>query len=333
MSIGGLQIRSIEAGERDAVLDLLKEWLNDRAFFARYFQYDRAFRDDLCFVATDHGNIVSTFQVFRKQVRIDGQVLQVGGVGNVFTTETYRQRHIASQLLTHGLSVMADHGFDLSMLFASRLKFYSALGWQSHLRHLLFIDSDADNQPQERGNEGPYTIAPFEESNLSEIRAVYDCYSGRWNGTTVRDAEYWRGQLRYAGNPQEHFLIARQGERLVAYLRGTTLYGFYVLMEHGYMPGHAEALTQLVCRLHAGEAATLPGMISHLGVEPEVQEGLRRRGLSLRQVEDVFWMWRVIDPERLAAKLRLPAKEILAEDLFFRLLPPSESVYWIADRF
>ena len=81
-----MEFRTIQRHERDAVLDLLGEWFGDREFFARYFRNDPSFRDDLCFVAVDDGRIVSTLQVFSKRVRVNGAVLEVGGVGNVFTT-------------------------------------------------------------------------------------------------------------------------------------------------------------------------------------------------------------------------------------------------------
>lgn len=325
--MSSLQLRTIQTHERDAVLDLLKEWLNDRAFFARYFHHDPAFRDDLCFVACDGDRIVSTFQVFRKQVRVNGQVLQVGGVGNVYTTADYRERGVASDLLRMGLEAMRAHEFDLSLLFAVRLKFYAELGWRSHVRHLLFIDrGDSDG-------EGKYRIDRFEAADLDAVRAVYESYSSRFNGPTVRDQTYWRGQLQYAGNPHEDFLVARDGERIVAYARGTTLYDFYVITEHAALPGYSDALAQLVRRLHGVEGAPLPGTITHLGIDPDVQGRLQSSGLALRQVEDGFWMWRVIDPTRLAAKLGMTADEVTADDFLFRILPPERSVYWLADRF
>ena len=73
--------------------------------------------------------------------------------------------------------------------------------------------------------------------------------------------------------------------------------------------------------------------ITQLAIAPIVQEQLRHRGLALRSVEDVFWMWRIISPQRLAAKLGMPAGDLDADDIFFRLFPPERSVYWIADRF
>jgi GNAT superfamily N-acetyltransferase len=322
-----IELRTIATHERDGVLDLLQNWLGDRDVFARYFHHDPAFSDDLCFVAVDQGRIVSTFQVFRKSLRINGAVVDVGGVGNVFTLPEYRERGIAAELLTRGVRAMEEHEFDLSLLFAVRLAFYGRLGWMSHLRHLTFIDSVRVDA------EGSCSLAPFAAADLDAVTQIYERYNNRLSGPTVRNQPYWHGQLRYAGNPHEDFLVARDGDEIVAYARGTPLYDFYVVMEHGYLPGYEDALAQLICRLHATEGAAFPGTIAQLAVAPVVQERLRARGLNLRTVEDVFWMWRIISPARLAAKLGVPAAELETDDVFHRLLPPEHSVYWIADRF
>jgi GNAT superfamily N-acetyltransferase len=322
-----MEFRTIRPHERDSVLDLLAEWLHDRAFFARYFTHDPTFRDDLCFVAVDRGRIVSTLQVFRKAVQLDTAVVSVAGVGNVFTTEAYRTRGLASHLLTRAVDAMEAHGFDLSLLFATRLAFYGRHGWRSHVRHLLFIE------PAAVSAAGPYRIDRFTPTDLPAVMQVYDRYTAGRVGPTRRDATYWQGQLRYAGNPQETFLVARAGDAIVAYARGTTLYDYYVIMEHAHLPGHSDALTQLVCRLHGTEAAMLPGTITHLTIAPDVADALRARGLTTHHVEDVFWMWRVIAPSRLAARLGVPEDDLDRDDTFTRLLPPEGSVYWIADRF
>jgi predicted N-acetyltransferase YhbS len=322
-----MEFRTIQRDERDAVLDLLQHWLGDRDFFARYFRHDPAFRDDLCFVAVDQGRIVSTFQVFRKSLRLNGVSVEVGGVGNVFTLPEYREHGLAGELLTRGVRAMEAHGFDLSLLFATRLPFYGRLGWMSHVRHLVFIDT------LRVPAAGGYAVAPFAPADLDAVMRIYDQYSAPFNGPTVRDARYWHGQLCYAGNPREDFLVARDGKAIVAYARGTTLYDFYLIMEHGHLPGGEDALAQLVCRLHEREAAALPGTITQLAVAPAVQDRLRARGLNLHHVEDAFWMWRIIAPERLAAKLGVSGAALETDDVFHRLLPPETSVYWIADRF
>jgi len=322
-----VELRNIRPEERDAVLDLLSNWLNSREFFARYLDHDPTFRDDLCFVGVDRGRVVSTLQVLRKRVRMLGAVVEVAAVANVFTAEDYRDRRLASQLIEKASEAMVENGFDLSLLFATRIPFYGRLGWQSHPRQLTFIEA-ANGQPA-----GDYAVRPFAVGDLPSIASLYDDYNAHHDGTTVRDAAYWIGQLRYAGNPDEHFLVATEHDRIIAYVRGTTLYDFYVVLEHGHLPGYEAGLTQLLCNLHFGPAGALPGTIAQLSIAPAVQSALAGRGLHLRDVEDAFWMWRVVSAERLAAKLKIDPAECQRQDLFFRLLPPARSVYWISDRF
>jgi predicted N-acetyltransferase YhbS len=321
------EFRTIRRHERDAVLDLLAQWSGDREFFARYFRNDPSFRDDLCFVAVDNERIVSTLQVFSKRVRVNGVVLEVGGVGNVFTTQRYRERGLASALLTRAIKTMDEVGFDLSLLFTVRLLFYSRHGWRSHPRHVLLVDR-ADVV-----ESGPYSTAPFAAPDLPAVMDIYEQYSPRFNGPTVRDPGYWRGQLQYAGNPNEDFLVALAHGRIVAYMRGTPLYDLYQIIEHACLPGHEDALTQLFCRLHGTEGRTLPGTVTQLAIAPTVRQQLEEKGLGLRTVEDVFWMWRVISPSRVSRKLGISEPELAADDVFFRLFPPERSVYWAADRF
>jgi GNAT superfamily N-acetyltransferase len=322
-----VELRTIQSYERDGVLDLLGNWLNDRAFFARYFDHDPTFRDDLCFVAVDRKRIVSTLQVFRKRVRLFGAVVEVAAVGNVFTASEYRDRGLASQLIELASAAMLDHEFDLSLLFATRIPFYGRLGWQSHVRQLTFIEAASGNAAAD------FAVRPFALADLPSVTAIYDEYNVRRDGTTVRDPTYWQGQLHYAGNPDEDFRVCVDGNRVVAYARGTRLYEFYVIMEHGHLPGYEAALTHLLRGLHFGPASALPGTIAQLCCSPAVRSALASQGLCLRDVEDVFWMWRVVSSRRLATKLGIDAAECERADLFFRLLPPGQSLYWISDRF
>jgi len=320
-------LRTIAPHERDAVLDLLAGWLGDRAFFARYFACDPTFRDDLCFVAEVDGQLVSTLQVFRKRVRVDGAVLEVAALGNVYTDPARRTAGTASALLERAIAAMAAHGFDASLLFAEKLAFYARLGWRSHRRHLAFLPSDA------RHLTPPAGCAPFDAvRDLDGVTAVYEAHSGAVAGTTVRDRAYWQGQFGYAGNPGERFLVARRGGAIVAYARATGLYALNVITEHGCVPGAGETLADLLAHQHALGAA-LPGTLAQLAPEASLGAALAARGLTARAIEDPSWMWRVVDAERLAAKLRVPVAAVGREDFFAELLPLDASRYWISDRF
>ena len=329
------RLRAIVPGERAAVLDLLAGWFDDgaavdraraRAFFARYFEHDPTFRDALCFVAERDGRLLCTLQVFRRQVGLAaGVTLDVAAVGNVYTAPAERGAGIASRLLEHALAQLPAHGFDASLLFASRLDFYGRLGWVSHPRQLDFIA--AGGSPSEQA-----AVEWFDgERHLDGVIAVYEAYSGAVPGATVRDRAYWAGQLRYAGNPAERAVVARDAGRVVAYARATTLYDVQVVIEHGALPGAAERLADCIAHLHAG-AAPLPGTLLQLAPDTRLATVLAARGLVATPIMDPTWMWRIVDAQRLADRLGVAAAA-LSPAVFSERLPPGASRYWIADRF
>ncbi len=329
------RLRAIAAEERAAVLDLLGGWFDDseaperaraRAFFARYIEHDPTFRDALCFVAERDGRLLSTLQVFRKRVGLGaGVTLEVAAVGNVYTAPAERGAGIASRLLDHALAQLPAHGFDASLLFASRLDFYARLGWVSHPRQLDFIS--AGTAPPV-----PADVEWFDsERHLDGVIAVYDAYSGGVPGATLRDRAYWTGQLRYAGNPAERAVVAREAGRVVAYARATTLYDVQVVIEHGALPGQTERLADCIAHLHAG-AAPAPGTLLQLAPDTRLAVVLATRGLVPAPIMDSAWMWRILDPRRLADRLGV-APAALSPAVFAERLPPGRSRYWIADRF
>jgi GNAT superfamily N-acetyltransferase len=319
-------LRTIATRERDAVLDLLAGWLNDRAFFARYFAHDPTFRDDLCFVAEADGRLISTLQVFRKVVRAGGAVLNVACVGNVYTDPEWRAAGLAGTLLERALAAMDAHGFDASLLFASRLDFYARFGWRSLLRQLSFINRGAIAAPAAAAE-------PFDAArDLGDVMAIYDAYGAAVAGSTVRDTSYWNGHLRYAGNPDERFLVARRDGRVVAYARGTTLYEFPVIIEHGCAAGGTAALADLIAHLHR-DATGYSGSLAQLSPDPALAAALAERGLEVRGIDDSSWMWHPLSGERLAAALRVPVGTARADGFFADLLPAAQSRYWMSDRF
>lgn len=321
-----ITVRAIESSEREQVLDLLHEWI-DREFFRRYFEHDPAFRDDLCLVAEDEGRFVSTLQVIPKTVRVAGRDLRVGGIGNVFTTPAYRHQGVASQVLRAAVAAMEREGFDLSLLFASRLTFYAQFGWASHRRLLAALVPPPAARPRAAG------VRAFEPGcDLEAVMAIYDAYSLARGGAVVRDRAYWRGQLRYAGNPDETFLVAERGGAVAAYARVVDLYGIHTVMEHGAAAGGRAALLDLLDA--AGDIARDRGLLLfHLGAEPELKDELAGRGFGVTEVEDVFWMWRVVSPAAVAAKLGLAQAAVESADFLDRILPLRGTVYWTADRF
>lgn len=341
-----MEIRAAHRGERDEVLDLLALWYGDRDFFARYNHHDPRFRDELCLVARDAGRIVATVQIFDRAINLRGARVPMGGIGSVYTRESYRGRGLASALMRLAIATMEREGFEVSLLFAERLDFYARFGWRAITRQFTALaDAHAIRAA------GGFDIARFDEArDLDEVAALHNSYSGRFAPAVVREIAGWRGNLRYAGNPGEYFVVARQaaGGARVAYARAIMFHGFPMVMEYGYAPEAEDAAVGLFGHLGAAAAgaetadgasvlrnpAAAPGtalLVSHTAHDPGLEERLRAAGAFLMHHPDNFYMWRVIAPGRLAERLECPVGEV--EKKFFALLEAPNALYWTADRF
>ncbi len=355
-----MEIRAARASERDQVLDLLALWYNDRAFFALYNQNDPAFRDELCLVAYDRGELVSTVQIFDRAINLEGQRVPMGGIGSVFTREDYRHKGVASALMRLSVETMAREGFEVSLLFAERLTFYNQFGWREVGRRFSVLNHVAELG----GAANDVEIDAFDAArDLAEVMALYRAYSGRFNVTAVRDEACWRGNLCYAGNQplhpgegsEEYFALARRHGRIDAYARVTRFHGVTMVMEYGFLPGATSAMLALF--KHLGEtAAGVPStfrlkgdhrrsallqieskvaapnvMITHTAHDPALEQAFASGGCQVAHHDDNNCMWRVIAPDKLARRLGTSIEAVT--DRAFSIFSDSRSLFWTADRF
>ncbi|HZO83025.1 MAG TPA: GNAT family N-acetyltransferase [Candidatus Binataceae bacterium] len=345
-----MELRAARRGERDEVLDLLALWYGDRDFFARYNRHDPGFRDDLCLVACDAGRIVATVQIFDRSINLRGAPVPMGGIGSVYTLESWRGRGLASALMRLAVATMGREGFELSLLFAERLDFYARFGWRAATRQFTAVADAQAIVP-----DGEFDLARFDETrDLPEVAALHRAYSGRFETTVVRDERGWRGNLRYAGNPGEYFVVARRphDRAIAAYARAMMFHGFPMVMEYGYGSDAAGAMVALFAHLgHAAAGlgsspaqadgaailrspAAAPGtalIVTHGAHDPDLEGRLSAAGAFLMHHPDNFYMWRVIAPARLAERLNCSPTEVEAN--FFSLLEAPNALYWTADRF
>src|SRR5262249_52107429 len=144
-----------------------------------------------------------------------------------------------------------------------------------------------------------------------QVRALYEAYTERLSGPTVRDERYWRGQLRTAGTPEEDFRVVERAGRIVAYARAANFGGRARVLEYARAPDAASALADLLIAQPA--AAKAPPV--RAARDGELALELEHRGFELKAIPDVSAMWRALDDRSLS--------EIEAD-------PPT---YWPSDRF
>ena len=226
--------RTLRDDERAPFLELMAAAFvrQDPALFARYLDEDPLLGPGDTLVAEAGGRLVSAVQIFTRTIRLRSQPVRLGGIGSVATHPAHEQRGHASELLRRASAEMERRGMALSLLFTGRSAFYARLGWTAIPHPLLVVHRRAGGTPV-AGRE-------FRAEDFAPVAGLYDRYSGRRDTTTVRDAGYWRAQLRFAGNPDERFLVLERGGGIVAYARRIPFVGLSRIMEHGCAPG-AEA--------------------------------------------------------------------------------------------
>ncbi len=328
-----IEFRPARRSERDEVLDLLALWYHDREFFARYNQNDSTFRDELCLVALDGGRIVATVQIFDRKINLDSKAVPMGGIGSVFTREDYRHKRVASGLMNLAITTMEREGFEVSLLFAERITFYNQFGWKEQTRHFSLLSNPTGlRTPQ-------LEIAAFDiERDLRDVMRLHREYSGGFDITALRDEADWRANLKFAGNTpadpvggcEEYFVLARQAADVVAYARATRFHGVPMVMEYGY--SHLDAAMALFRHL-AGHFASAGNaiLVTHTAHDPALERALNDAGCPVAHHPDNFYMWRIIDPTKLGARLGMASDE--AAKYAFAKFGSSNSLFWTSDRF
>jgi GNAT superfamily N-acetyltransferase len=251
--VADLIVRTLCQNEREELLDLLDLWPQEapwtgRTFFRRYIEEDATFEDRNYVVGEEAGRLVACVQIFPRPVRIRGHEVPMGGIGSVFTHPERRGCGHAVKLLEETARRMIERGMETSLLFGIR-PMYSPLGWKpwGATARLLSRGEGADVDVDAHDFEP--------RRDLAEVRPIHESYSGRQEGTVVRDDRLWETSLRVAGNPEEEFLVARRAGRIVAYARAMVSEGFMAISEVGRVEDAADTLAAIPTRSHLPSAA------------------------------------------------------------------------------
>jgi len=328
-------IRALRSDEREAILDLLDVWpLPDgwrgRDFFRRFIEDDPTYADANVWVAAEQDRLVSCAQIFPRPIRTPEGPVLMGGIGSVFTHPERRGAGLATRVMRAVVDDMTDRGFDLGILFATRVSWYQHLGWEPWGAGVVSLHRPG------RGAAAPAPVAGSDfdaERDLAAVERLHADYSRALPGTVVRDAALWRTSLSCGGNPEERFLVAGPPGRPVAYVRAILLDGLATLAEWGRTPDALDALLGLVDRVFAegvpgGEqvdALSLPGM-----PDAPLRHALEARGHRLEAERPVLEpMLLCLAREALAERLGIDDPAAVARTV----LPPERYFFWPADRF
>lgn len=351
-----MEIRTLEAGEVEAVLRLLSGWDAPNGWrgpeaFRRQMQLDPEFREHNVWVAVDRGEVVATVQIHPRRLRILGHGIPTGGIGPLFTRRDFRGRGIASNLVERAATAMRERGMELSLVFSNESRLFQRLGWNAWRgQRTILRRSDQKPPARARSSEAAeieiVALEPQRDRALAAVKAIHNAYSGSRNGTVIRDDALWDASLRLAGNPDEEFLVARRGGLAVAYARATLLDEGLTITEVGRFEDGSVALAQLVSTLltprsddvlaRAGRSSNEIRSFAVMSTFDDIglTVSLEHEGVASHPVDDDSGSIRCLNLHALAARLDVELLPDEDEPAFLRrILPPDGFVFWPADRF
>lgn len=215
-----IEIRPIvDANELDEALDLWAEvFPEERSFFEQRILYDPDYRLETTWIAKVNGELASAIQIFPLKVRFGKETLKIAGIGNVGSRKKFRNRHLIQNILAEQTQWMTKEKFDLSLLFTGINPFYEKAGWDNLPQNFYELSSEAVPS-MSTDKYKVETLDPGNESQLSQIRQLYEHFNQKIWGSVERSEAYWKGQLRWVQEKPGGCLTASNGQKVVAYLR------------------------------------------------------------------------------------------------------------------
>ena len=162
------------------------------------------------------GEIVSTVQIFRYQMRLDDAIFKAGAIAHVATWPHIKGATYAGRLLRDAVDVMKREGMTLTILVTDIPRYYNRYGWWLvHERGWRIEIGDADT-----ATESPYEIEPLDIAKHYEaVAAIHEASSVCFNGTTPRSRDMWLTESPWEPDDPKRSLVATKNGEVVGYVR------------------------------------------------------------------------------------------------------------------
>ncbi|TDQ42290.1 GNAT family N-acetyltransferase [Aureibacillus halotolerans] len=137
----------------------------------------------------DQGHLASVARIHPLSVFLDGELVNMGGIGNVATWPEYRRNRYVSHLITHVLTLMKQEGNVVSFLAPFSFPFYRRFGWESLVTRKHY-EINKDNLPTSVFVTN-YLLKRMESRFSEELQHVYTAYAKRYNSMLNREKAWW----------------------------------------------------------------------------------------------------------------------------------------------
>ena len=243
-----VHFRTLREEEIDKWLDFL---VNDifigepRSYFSNQWVCDPQRDIEGIFVAVDEeDNFLSTIRVFPRELYIAGERIFAGGIGSVGTKESHRGQGLSTTIFTMCQKYMVSKGMKVSWLLCGEHNesFYQRFGYNKSPFVRKISDTDAGATKYKAPLLLRDAVFPYDIPALS---LMYENFSGKHNGPTVRDKEYWTWWVSSFGGGKYKIATDNEGSP-IAYINFDLDESTIFIFDFGYMEGYSDVFDSFI---------------------------------------------------------------------------------------
>ncbi|MFB5268914.1 enhanced intracellular survival protein Eis [Paenibacillus enshidis] len=186
-----MEIRQLRHEEFEASVELSQYAFQYTLSPAELEEQKKKFKPEQVWAVFDGEELNAKFTLLPLQVYLHGKPFAMGGIAGVATWPEKRRSGLVSRLLKHALEQMKSSGQTVSFLHPFSFSFYRKFGWEIFVEYKKYT-IPVDKFPAKTAVEG--TIKR-NVRDKTELNKVYQQYAQRFNGTLVRDEEWWKNRV------------------------------------------------------------------------------------------------------------------------------------------
>jgi predicted N-acetyltransferase YhbS len=167
------------------------------------------------------GELVSSLQLYERQLSLAGRRVWAAALGNVYTLPESRGEGYGTRLLRECCDVIEEKGYGVSVLLSGRHGFYGSVDWEV-LPYSRLRCSDPERLPDPESEERAGSWETFEtDRHLERVRELYRHEERRTEGRVARPRSLWTDWILADGTElfsEEDVLVYREGDAVEGYL-------------------------------------------------------------------------------------------------------------------
>ncbi len=196
--------KDASSDEQCLALKLLCECFNDACSLVKYacngglmelFTKYPYYKPAWIFIVKDGSEVASILYILNRLIRLNGEIIKVGGVAGVCTSSKYRGKGYATKLLEYAVDELKGD-YDALALFTTygsiAYSIYRKIGFRDiYLREYGIVPAIDLREI----NNKEWSISSASESDADALLRIYNSETYDLDGVLVRDSDYVRDQV------------------------------------------------------------------------------------------------------------------------------------------